>query len=227
MLIEMIYDPGCPWCFIGKRQLEKALAPRQDLDVTVQWWPFLLNPDMPAGGLERSTYLMRKFGNQARISRVFVAISDFAQSVDINFAFDRIERAPNTLNAHRLVRFADGQGLASAAVEALFQEHFVRGRDIGEVRELVKIGTRLGLDASRLAVYLKSDIDVTEVYAANARAHRLGINGVPTFVFERSYVISGAQEPQVLSRMFDVARERSHGDRGEWRSNSGFPGGAL
>lgn len=226
MLIEMIYDPGCPWCFIGKRQLEKALAARPDVDATVRWWPFLLNPDLPAGGLERSTYLMRKFGNQARISRVFVAISDFAQSVDIDFAFDRIERTPNTLNAHRLVRFADNQGRAGEAVEVLFQEHFVRGRDIGDVRELVRIGVGLGLDPSRLAVYLKSDIDVTEVYAANARAHRLGINGVPTFVFERAYVISGAQEPQVLSRMFDVARERSRGDRDGWRRSVGLPGGA-
>lgn len=225
MLIEMIYDPGCPWCFIGKRQLEKALALRPDLAATVRWWPFLLNPDIPAGGVERSAYLMRKFGNQARISRVFVAISDFAQSVDIDFAFDRIERTPNTLNAHRLVRFADGQGMASAAVEALFQAHFVRGRDIGEVRELIAIGTRVGLDAARLTVYLKSDLDVTEVYAANARAHRLGINGVPTFVFERSYVISGAQDSQVLSRMFDVARERPHDDRNGWRSTRNITGG--
>lgn len=208
MLIEVIFDPGCPWCFIGKRQLERALDLRTGLDATVRWWPFLLNPDMPADGLERGTYLMRKFGSQARISRVFGAISDFADQVGIDFSFDRIQRTPNTLHAHRLVRFAEVHGLGGAAVEALFASHFLSGRDIGELAELVRIGDEVGLDAAALRQYLASDRDVTDVYAANARAHRLGINGVPTFVFARSYVISGAQEPQVLSRMLDVARER-------------------
>ncbi len=209
MLIEVIFDPGCPWCFIGKRQLEQALDLRPGLDATVRWWPFLLNPDMPAEGIERGTYLMRKFGSQARISRVFGAIADFAESVGIAFSFDQIQRTPSTLHAHRLVRYAEVHGLAAAAVEALFSSHFVSGRDIGEIGELVRIGSRLGLDASALRLYLASERDVTDVYAANARAHRLGINGVPTFVFARSYVISGAQEPQVFSRMLDIARERA------------------
>jgi predicted DsbA family dithiol-disulfide isomerase len=209
MLIEVIYDPGCPWCFIGKRQLERALALRPGLRAIVRWWPFLLNPDMPAEGIERTTYLMRKFGSQARISRVFGAITDFAESVGIEFSFERIQRTPNTMNAHRLVRYAELYGQGAAAVEALFHAHFVRGRDIGEVRELLRIGRQLGLDLEALRRHLNSDRDVTDVYAANARAHRLGINGVPTFVFERAYVISGAQEPQVLCRMLDVARERA------------------
>jgi predicted DsbA family dithiol-disulfide isomerase len=207
ILIEVIFDPGCPWCFIGKRQLENALTLRPGLVATIHWWPFLLNPDMPVDGIDRTTFLMRKFGSHTRISRVFGAIADFAESVNINFAFDRIQRTPNTLNAHRLVRYADRNGRASAAVEALFVDHFVGGRDIGERGELIRIGDRLGLDPAALAAYLKSDLDVADVYAANARAHRLGINGVPTFVFEGAYVISGAQEPQVLSRMLDVARE--------------------
>jgi predicted DsbA family dithiol-disulfide isomerase len=209
MLIEVIYDPGCPWCFIGKRQLERALAARPRVHATVRWWPFLLNPDMPAEGVDRSTYLMRKFGSQARISRVFGAISDFAEAVGIEFAFERIQRTPNTLNAHRLVRFAEMHGLASATVEALFHNHFVRGRDIGEVGELIRIGAELGFSPQEIRSHLQSERDITDVFAANARAHRLGINGVPTFLFERTYVISGAQEPQVLSRMLDVAQERS------------------
>jgi len=209
MLIEVIYDPGCPWCFIGKRQLERALATRPQAQAQVRWWPFLLNPDMPAEGVERSTYLMRKFGSQARISRVFGAIADFAEAVGIEFAFDRIQRTPNTLNAHRLVRFAEMRGSASAAVEALFHHHFIRGSDIGEVGELIRIGAELGFPPEEVRLHLQSERDVTDVYAANARAHRLGINGVPTFLFERTYVISGAQEPQVLSRMLDIARERA------------------
>jgi len=209
MLIEMIFDPGCPWCYIGKRQLERALTLRPDASASIEWWPFLLNPDMPAEGIDRGTYLMRKFGSQARISRVFGAITDFADAVGIEFCFERITRTPNTLHAHRLVRYAEHQGLAAAAVEALFSSHFISGRDIGEITELVRIGAQLGLDVAALRRHLAGDRDITDVYAANARAHRLGINGVPTFVFERSYVISGAQEPQVLSRMIDVARERA------------------
>lgn len=209
MLIEVIYDPGCPWCFIGKRQLDRALAARPKANATVRWWPFLLNPDMPAEGVDRSTYLMRKFGSQARISRVFGAISDFAEAVGIEFAFEQIQRTPNTLNAHRLVRFAEMHGRASAAVEALFHHHFVRGRDIGDVGELIRVGAELGFPPHEIRSHLQSERDIADVFAANARAHRLGINGVPTFLFERTYVISGAQEPQVLSRMLDVARERS------------------
>lgn len=207
MLVQVIFDPGCPWCYIGKRQLERALSLRPDVEMRLQWWPFLLNPDLPPEGIDRSTYLIRRFGSEARVSRIHSAIAEVGLSVDIDFAFELIRRTPNTVNAHRLVRFAKLYGCADAAVEALFYNHFVRGRDIGETRSLLQIGAQLGLDVRLLRTYLKSDADLALIYADNARAHRLGINGVPAFVFEGSFVICGAQEPPVLARMIDVARE--------------------
>lgn len=207
MQIEVIFDPGCPWCYIGKRQLERALAARPAVEAHLRWWPFLLNPDLPPEGLDRTTYLIRKFGSEARVGRIHLAIADAGQSVEIDFAFDRIRRTPNTVNAHRLVRFAGMYGRADRAVEALFHNHFVRGRDIGDARVLVQIGEELGLDVRLLRTYLRSEADVTVIYGENARAHRLGINGVPAFVLDGAFVTCGAQDSSVLARMIDVARE--------------------
>jgi predicted DsbA family dithiol-disulfide isomerase len=209
VLIEVIFDPSCPWCFIGKRRLEKALALRPNVEPVLRWWPFLLNPDMPAEGIERSTYLVRKFGSEARVRRVYGAIAEVGQSVEIDFAFDRIRRSPNSLNAHRLVRFANTVGKAEAAVEALFLNHFIHARDIGEISILLEIGADVGIDADGLAEYFESDEDISSIYGENSRAHRLGINGVPSFVFDSVFIVSGAQEPQVLERMLDVARQSS------------------
>lgn len=211
MQIQVIFDPGCPWCYIGKRQLDRALALRPAERIELLWWPFLLNPDLPPEGIDRTAYLVRKFGSEARVARVHAAIADVGQSVDIDFAFERIRRTPNTLNAHRLVRFAGFYGLAERIVDALFHHHFVRGRDIGDIRVLAGIGgEELGIDPRTLRGYLAGESDLSVVYAENARAHRLGINGVPAFVFDGSFVTCGAQEPVVLARLMDVAREARH-----------------
>jgi predicted DsbA family dithiol-disulfide isomerase len=207
MHVQVIFDPGCPWCYIGKRQLERALALRPMVRAKLKWWPFLLNPDLPPEGIDRTTYLIRKFGSEARVGRVHMAIADVGQSVEIDFAFERIRRTPNTVNAHRLVRFAEMYGCVDRTVEALFYNHFVRGRDIGDTRVLIQIGVELDLDGRLLRTYLRSDADLAVIYSENARAHRLGINGVPAFVFESSLVTCGAQDSTVLARMLDVARE--------------------
>jgi predicted DsbA family dithiol-disulfide isomerase len=207
MRIQVIFDPGCPWCYIGKRQLERALALRPGVNARLSWWPFLLNPDLPPEGVDRAIYLLRKFGSEARVGRIHLAIADVGESVDIQFAFDRIRRTPNTVNAHRLIRFAGLYGTADRAVEALFHRHFVRGVDIGDMRVLIQIGGELDLDIPSLRSYLRSDADLGVVYGDNARAHRLGINGVPAFVFESTFIICGAQEPAVLARLIDLAQE--------------------
>ena len=173
----------------------------------MSWWPFLLNPDLPPEGIDRTTYLIRKFGSEARVGRIHMAIADVGQSVEIDFAFDRIRRTPNTVSAHRLVRFGALYGCADRLVESLFYNHFVRGRDIGDTRVLLQIGSDADLDVRLLRTFLRSDADLAVVYGENARAHRLGINGVPAFVFNGSFVTCGAQEPAVLARMIDVARE--------------------
>ena len=205
MLIEVVFDTICPWCYIGKRRLKAALKLRPRIEATVRWRPFLLNPGMPATGIDRTAYLISKFGSESRVRRIYGAIAEAGQSVDIDFLFERIGHTPNTVNSHRLVRFADGHGKASAAVEALFLAYFVNGHNIGETDVLVALGTRLGLDADALGPYLTGDANVAQIHDENALAHRQGINGVPAFVFEGGYLVSGAQAPEVLVRMLDVA----------------------
>ncbi len=207
MHIEIIFDAVCPWCYIGKRRLEQALALRPHIRATPRWRPFLLNPEMPPEGIDRTAYLVRKFGSEARVRRIYGAIGEAGQSVEIDFAFERIRRTPSTVDAHRLVRFAGNAGKATDAVEALVLAYFVDGRDIGDTGVLTGIGENLGLDAGPLHAYLTSDEDAALIHEENARAHGLGINGVPAFVFNRDMVISGAQEPRILARMLDAARE--------------------
>ncbi len=206
MKIDIVFDPVCPWCFIGKRRLDAALRMRPDLVAEITWRPFLLNPEIPAEGLDRSLYLIRKFGSEARIKRVYGAITQAGLSEDIDFAFDDIRRTPSSMDAHRLVRFADRHnGAAHAAVEALFTAYFNHGRNIGDPAQLVSIGKDLGLDAEAFGAYLESDADVDFILDENARAHRQGLNGVPSFVFEGRLAISGAHEASVLARMLDAA----------------------
>jgi predicted DsbA family dithiol-disulfide isomerase len=205
--VDIIFDPVCPWCYIGKRRLEQAFALRPNIKVIPTWRPFLLNPEMPGDGLDRTAYLVKKFGSESRVRRVFGAIAEAGQSVEIGFAFDKIRRTPNTVNAHRLIRFAAPSGKAGDAVEALFHDYFVNGNDIGQIDALVALGGGLGFVAAALRGYLKSDEDMDFIYEENARVHRLGINGVPAFVFNDGLAISGAQEPRVLARILDAAKE--------------------
>lgn len=207
MQLEVVFDTVCPWCFIGKRRLEQALAERPRLKATPRWHAFLLNPEMPPEGIDRSAYLVKKFGSEARVRRIYGAIAEAGHSVEIEFAFDRIRRTPNSINSHRLIRFADRAGRAEETVEALFRAFFVAARDIGEIEVLLEVGHELGLGGPELESYLASDQDVAAIYEENARAHRLGINGVPSYVFNNRMIISGAQEAQVIARMLDAALE--------------------
>lgn len=205
MEIDIIFDTVCPWCYIGKRRLEMALSMRPQIRAKPNWRPFLLNPEMPPEGIDRTAYLVKKFGSESRVSRIYGAIGEAGLSVEIDFAFERIGKTPNSVDSHRLVRFAHERGLAGDVVEALFVEFFINGRDIGDLRVLTEIGAANGLDAQEVEAYLDTDADVNTIHDDNVRAHRLGINGVPSFAFNEKFVISGAQEPQVLARMLDAA----------------------
>ena len=205
MRIDIVSDTICPWCYNGKRRLEKALGLRPGISVKATWRPFMLNPEMPPDGIDRTAYLMQKFGSEARIRRIYGAIAEAGQSVEIDFAFESIQKTPNTVNSHRLMRYAAAEGKADAVMEALFFAYFINGHNIGELDVLVDIGANIGLEAESLRDYLDGDDDVDAIYAENARAHRLGINGVPSFIFNDRLVTSGAQEPPVLARMLDAA----------------------
>ena len=185
--------------------MEQALALRPHVDIDLVWRPFLLNREIPADGIDRTAYLIRKFGSEARVRRIYGAIAQAGESVDIDFAFDRIDRTPNSVDSHRLIRYALLNGANPRIVETLFFEYFIEGLDIGRQDVLQEIGARDGLDGDAIGAYLNSEEDIDFVYDENTRAHRMGVNGVPAFVFNEKMIISGAQEPQILARMIDAA----------------------
>lgn len=207
MRIDFIFDTVCPWCYVGKRRFQRALALRPDSRAQIRWRPFLLNPDIPPEGLDRSTYLDRKFGGPSRVSRIHHAVAAAGRVEGIEFDFDAITRTPNTLNSHRMIRFAARIGREAATVEALYAAYFSHGRDIGLIDTLVDVGVEIGLPADPLLDYLLSDSDISHVMGENSRAHRLGVNGVPSIILDDTYALAGAQEPDVLLRLIDIARE--------------------
>jgi predicted DsbA family dithiol-disulfide isomerase len=205
LAIEVVHDLVCPWCYLGVRRLMRTLARRPDLLVELSWRPFLLNPDMPRAGMPRSDYVMRKFGGEERARRLYASIAEIGRTEGVMFRFDRIRRTPSSVDAHRLVRWAARYGRAAETVEAVFAAHFADGRDIGDPQVLTAIASACGLSAASARALLSSDAEADTVHADNLRAHRLGINGVPCFVVGGSHAIAGAQEPEVIERLLDVA----------------------
>jgi len=203
--IDVYSDPVCPWCFIGKRRLERTLAARDDIAATIVWRPFQLNPDMPRDGMDRITYQLSKFGNAERASRVNLTIAEAGQSERIAFNFSAIRRIPNTLDAHRLIRYAAPLGRQSEVVEALFAAYFFDGEDIGDRVALARIAHAAGLDRRAVALYLASEADRDEVAAEDLRARRMSIDAVPCFIIDGQYAISGAQEPEAFYPLLDLA----------------------
>jgi predicted DsbA family dithiol-disulfide isomerase len=203
--IEIVYDLVCPWCFLGARRLMRTLRRRPDLLFELTWRPFLLNPDMPRLGMARPDYVVRKFGGEDRARRLYASIADIGRVEGVPFRFEKIRRTPSSVDAHRLVRYASRYGRADEMVEALFSAHFTDGRDIGDHAVLLGIGQACGLDAVAVRRFLASDAEADSVHADNLRAHRLGINGVPCFVIAGRHAIAGAQEPEVIERLLDVA----------------------
>jgi predicted DsbA family dithiol-disulfide isomerase len=205
--IEYVFDTICPWCYVGKRRFESALAKRPDTRADIRWRPFLLNPDLPLEGVERAAYLDRKFGGSSRVQRVNSSVAAAGRSDGIEFSFERISRTPNTLNSHRLIRFAATVGREADAVEEIYRRYFILGQDIGDMGVLAEIGETLGLSRNATRDYLRSDTDITAVLNDNARAHRLGVNGVPCLIIDGTYALAGAQEADILLRIIDVVRE--------------------
>ena len=203
--VEIVYDLICPWCYLGVRRMLRTLRRRPDLTFDLSWRAFLLNPDMPRNGMARSDYVVRKFGGEERARRLYASITELGRREGVAFSFDRIRRTPSSVDAHRLVRHAARFGRADALVEALFSVHFSEGYDIGDHSVLIAIATACGLSGVETAAFLASDEDADTVHADNLRAHRLGINGVPCFVIGGRHAIAGAQEPEVIERLLDVA----------------------
>ena len=200
--IDIISDVVCPWCYVGKRQLEAALARRASVDAQVQvrWLAFQLNPDIPAGGVDRRSYLEQKFGGPERAKQIYARIKASGDEVGIPFDFERIARQPNTVDAHRLTAWAQDLDplAADALVERLFRAYFVDGIDIGDIDALARLAGDAGLDAAAARAWLSSDSGRTAIEAEERRSRALGVTGVPFFVFNQRLAVSGAQPPEVL-----------------------------
>lgn len=213
--IEVFSDVVCPWCFIGKRRLEEALrrlaaAAPSSAPPQVQWRAFQLNPGLPADGMERGEYVRRKFGSQA--GGIYTRVAAAGQQVGIAFAFDRIARQPNTVDAHRLIRLAGSQSRQDAMVETLFQAYFLEGADLTSPAVLLDLAQRAGLERALAQAWLSDDGTRAAVEDEDRQARELGVQGVPFFVLNRRLAVSGAQEPEVLLGAIErAAGEVVHG----------------
>lgn len=205
--IEVAYvaDLACPWCYIGLRRLDRARAMRPDLPVRVRWWPFLLNPFLPPEGMDRGEYVRAKFGGEAAARQVYERLTEVGRDDGIAFAFERMPRTPNTVQAQRLVLWAQERGEAAALIERLFEALFVEGRDVGSREVLVELAGEAGLETDAARDFLAGDALAAEIVRAHQQAERIGVRGVPVFIVERAHAVSGAQPPEVLAGLLDVA----------------------
>ena len=209
MQIEIYSDVVCPWCFVGKRRLERALETAGYASrARVSWRPFELNPTMPKSGMDRRVYLEAKFGGAEARRAMEERVAKAGEADGLVFAFDRIERTPNTFDAHRLIWFAGQQGCQDEVAEALFHSYFTNGREIGSLNSLAEIASDCGLSREEVERFLASDGAVQEVQTEEAIGHRLGIRGVPHFILNGSTSISGAQPPDIFVSAFQQAEDR-------------------
>ncbi|MZR30389.1 disulfide bond formation protein DsbA [Sneathiella sp. DP05] len=207
MKIDIVSDTVCPWCFIGKRKLEAALAARPDLEVEIAWHPFQLHPDMPAGGADRKEFTAQKFGSAERAKELYDNIKVAGQAVDIPFNFEKIKRSPNTLDSHRLIRWAYSAGCQDALVEILFRRFFIDGEDIGDHAVLIAAAEEAGMDKTLVAELLEKGADRELVSEEDTRARQMGVSGVPFFILNDKYAVSGAQDPAAFLAAFDKIAE--------------------
>jgi predicted DsbA family dithiol-disulfide isomerase len=201
--LEILSDPICPWCYIGKAGLDAALERRADHPFVVSWHPFMLNPTMPPQGMDRREYLQAKFGPPDRVVKAYLPVQQAAERAGLAMDLSRITRTPSTLDAHRLIHWAGLEGRQTPVVSALFRAYFAEGRDIGDRATLADIAAGAGLDRAAIARLLASDADAAEVREADATTRAQGVQGVPTFVVAGEYVVTGAQATEFWLQVID------------------------
>lgn len=204
--LDIMSDPICPWCYIGKTHLDKALAEAPDHPFVIEWHPFQLNPDMPPEGMDRRAYLEGKFGGKEGAVKAYAPVVEHAEAAGLKIDFEGMKRTPNTIDAHRLIHWAGIEGKQSAAVDALFEAYFVQARDIGDHEVLADIADGIGMDASVVLRLLASDADRDDIRKRDAHRREMGINSVPTFIVAQQHAVPGAQPPELWHRVIEELR---------------------
>ncbi len=210
--LDIFSDPVCPWCLIGKANLDRALEAHPEHPFSIQWHPFQLNPSMPMGGVDKREYLTKAFGSEERLDEIHVRLADTARKAGIDLDPDKPTRLPNTLNAHRLIHWAGLEGRQSAVVSALFRSYWMEGRDIGEADVLADVAAQAGMESAAVLRLLASDADADDISARDTDSRDKGVNAVPTFLIAQQYVISGAQPPEVWAEVIAelITKAASH-----------------
>lgn len=216
--LDIFSDPVCPWCLIGKAHLDRALAARPDHPFQIEWHPFQLNPDMPAGGMDRRAYLEAKFGGKMQAATIYARIAEAAEAAGLTLDLGAIARTPNTLDAHRLIHWAGLEGAQDAVVTALFAAYFTEGRDIGAADTLADIAAAAGMDRAVVARLLASDAERAAIAQRDAHARARGISGVPTFIVADTYVLTGAQPPELWAQVIAELDSQSGTGHGAGRA---------
>ncbi|MGD1037863.1 MAG: DsbA family oxidoreductase [Roseiarcus sp.] len=206
LTIDVVSDVVCPWCYLGKRRLALALAEADGGPIAVRWRPYQLDPTIPADGMDRRAYLRNKFGDVSRLDEIHARLTALGAEVGVAYHFDAISRAPNTLDAHRLIRWALAADAQDRIVERLFQLYFEQGRDIGERALLVEVARECGMDGEVVAKLLADGHDGEAVQAEIAQAQSIGVTGVPFFIFASRLAVPGAQSADVLATAIAQAR---------------------
>lgn len=199
--LDIFSDPVCPWCYVGKANLDKALAAHPDHPFQIQWHPFQLNPDMPAEGVAKRDYLESKFGGKARVDAMHERLREVGRGAGVDLDPDTPKRMPNTLDAHRLIHWAGIEGVQTPVVTALMRAYWVEGRDIGDRETLADIAGENGMDRDATLRLLQSDADADDILARDEDARRKGVTAVPTFLIAQQYVVSGAQPPETWEKV--------------------------
>ena len=211
--LDIFSDPVCPWCYIGKSNLDRALEGRPDHPFAIQWHPFQLNPEMVAEGVDKRSYLAGRFGGEAKLDQIHQRLRETAKAAGVDMDPDTPQRIPNTLNAHRLIHWAGLEGRQTPLVSALFRAYWREGRDIGNPAVLADIGAAVGMDRAAVVRLLASDADVDETLAREDHARQRGVRAVPTFVIADRHVVSGAQPHDLWQQVIDdlAAQSASRG----------------
>ncbi|MDE4131746.1 DsbA family oxidoreductase [Phaeobacter sp. QD34_3] len=199
--LDILSDPICPWCYIGKTHLDKALAEVPDHPFVIEWHPFQLNPEMPVEGMDRRAYLEGKFGGKEAAVRAYAPVVEHAEKAGLSIDFEAMQRTPNTLDAHRLIHWAGIEGKQTAAVDALFEAYFTKGQDIGDHGTLADIAAEIGMDRDVVLKLLEGDSDRDAIQSRDAHSRKMGVNSVPTFVVANQHAVPGAQPPELWKQV--------------------------